>query len=400
MKLITILFCLSMLISAGMAAETKVPLDRLNWAESLPLNANITLDGGRIFNFQAENISDIRTYGAVCDGATNDTAAVQSAIDDMAEGDVLIVPNLDVYITNIVFDPPNRCQLWCFGEFWQDPSATGAAVQIGPTTSTYAEGYKIRGLRVNCATNSWTDNQTGIDIRNLMWSTIEIDLVHNFMNGIKMWGYNAACGFNDIHMRNIYTNKIGLNVSSHGTSGWTNQNQFYGGRFYWPVSIVNFTDACHIYIKKETGSTINSLSFYSPSLESINSSLISQSVLGRGAYVDGYNCNFNDVRQEKVGNFTLAATSRHCRILGSYGFWGNYEMEGISNNAWPTYNMVYSNYDTQTPGTTYTYDLALRNMSVATSVATIRKTIPIYEYNTSSKYKQFVGWIPIYTTKS
>lgn len=46
MKLITILFCLSILISAGMAAETKVPLDRLNWSQSLPLNANITLNGG------------------------------------------------------------------------------------------------------------------------------------------------------------------------------------------------------------------------------------------------------------------------------------------------------------------------------------------------------------------
>ena len=48
MKLITILFCLSILISAGMAAETKVPLDRLNWSQSLPLNANITLDGGDV----------------------------------------------------------------------------------------------------------------------------------------------------------------------------------------------------------------------------------------------------------------------------------------------------------------------------------------------------------------
>ena len=37
-----------MLISAGMAAETKVPLDRVNWSQSLPLDANITLDGGEV----------------------------------------------------------------------------------------------------------------------------------------------------------------------------------------------------------------------------------------------------------------------------------------------------------------------------------------------------------------
>lgn len=48
MKLITILFCMALSISGAIAAETKVPLDRLNWSQSLPLNANITLNGGSI----------------------------------------------------------------------------------------------------------------------------------------------------------------------------------------------------------------------------------------------------------------------------------------------------------------------------------------------------------------
>lgn len=78
MKLITILFCLSLLVSVSVAVETLVPLNRLNWSQSLPLNANITLDGGRVINnpYDAINILD---YGAT-DGGAVDTTAMQNAI--------------------------------------------------------------------------------------------------------------------------------------------------------------------------------------------------------------------------------------------------------------------------------------------------------------------------------
>jgi len=48
MKLITILFCLTLLISGALAAETKLPPNRINWSQMLPEDANIILNGGDI----------------------------------------------------------------------------------------------------------------------------------------------------------------------------------------------------------------------------------------------------------------------------------------------------------------------------------------------------------------
>ena len=89
MKLITILFCLSILISAGNAAETKVPLDRLNWSQSLPLNANIILNGGTIIGQSSTTQFDTMVYQSSGEiyaihgknGTTIDSGTIGSAVN-------------------------------------------------------------------------------------------------------------------------------------------------------------------------------------------------------------------------------------------------------------------------------------------------------------------------------
>lgn len=104
MKLITILFCLSLLISGAVAVETKVPLNRLNWSQSLPLNANITLN-------QSIDLVNIEDYGAVGDGTTNCTSAIQAAINAQ-KGDVYI-PGYDdqVFLVGGYIDLQNGTHL-------------------------------------------------------------------------------------------------------------------------------------------------------------------------------------------------------------------------------------------------------------------------------------------------
>ena len=62
MKLITILFCMSLLISGCLAAETKVPPNRINWSQMLPEDANIILNGGDIIGQEYATQYDTIVY--------------------------------------------------------------------------------------------------------------------------------------------------------------------------------------------------------------------------------------------------------------------------------------------------------------------------------------------------
>lgn len=85
-RLFLLALAIAIVITAANAAYTgpKIRPDEIN--TSLPFSsilmdedANITLDGGEIKNFQADGIVNVKAYGAVGDGSTDDTSAISAA---------------------------------------------------------------------------------------------------------------------------------------------------------------------------------------------------------------------------------------------------------------------------------------------------------------------------------
>ena len=61
---------------------------------------------------------DVRAFGAVGDGVTDDTAAIQTAINSLTTGQRLIIPAGSYKITHIIFNPPDYCSLICNGTLY------------------------------------------------------------------------------------------------------------------------------------------------------------------------------------------------------------------------------------------------------------------------------------------
>jgi hypothetical protein len=309
MKLITILFCIFLLVSGSLAAETKVPLDRLNWDQSLPANANITLNNGSVYSLQTDGIKNIKSYGAVGDNASDDTDNIQAAFDDMVQGDVMIVPTGRFNISSVVFDPPDDCSLLCYGNFSCYTTTPTTAFTIGSNTTT-SRRYNIQGLRVISEDIDWTLNRTGINIRNVQECYIDIREVDGFEVNILAQGENGkGNAYNEYHLGLIFNGKSGL-VLNTVTSGWTNENTFYGGRFSIQSGLSDYSDTYHI-ILLEGSPVINNNRFICPSFEG-GSEVVS---------VDNY-ADYTLImwpRLETIGNIVLESTSQGCEVHGGRG---------------------------------------------------------------------------------
>lgn len=77
-----ILLLMAVMLMAGAEARYSPGLE-------IAEGENITLDGGFIYNFQSDNISNVRSYGAVGDGETDDTAALQ---DTLNQSGFILIP--------------------------------------------------------------------------------------------------------------------------------------------------------------------------------------------------------------------------------------------------------------------------------------------------------------------
>lgn len=258
---------------------------------------------------QIDGIKNIKAYGATGDNITDDTAAIQAAFDDMEQGDVMVVPAGRYSFSSVVFQPPDDCSLLCFGNFSCHTATGTTAFTIGSNTTT-SRRYNIQGLRVISEDIIWTENRTGINVRNVQECYIDIREVDGFEVNILAQGENGkGNAYNEYHLGLIFNGKSGL-VLNTATSGWTNENTFYGGRFSIQSGLSDYSDTYHI-ILLEGSPVINNNRFICPSFEG-GSEVVS---------VD----NFADYtlimwpRLETIGNIVLESTAQGCEVHGGRG---------------------------------------------------------------------------------
>lgn len=266
------------------------------------------------FPFDYKEFSDrainVKWFGAKGDGVTDDTAAIQNAIYSMKEGDTLLIPSGTYIIRNIIFNPPNYCNLICFGIF-KTETKSGIIFQIGSDTERRYY-YKIQGLSVVTPIKSWDSNVTGVRCVNIYASCIEIKKVEKFYTNILIEGTNnIGNSYNKYFIGVSYKGKKSLYLKA-SNGGWCNENSFYGGEFNYSSDDILDSECSLLTIEYNETHNLNQNHFYSPSFEGGTNPAIDIITIG------GVANHIILARIESQGNIKLTSLSRANFINFSY----------------------------------------------------------------------------------
>ena len=223
-------------------------------------------------------IFSILEYGAdTTKSASENTTAIQNAINAMVEGSTLIIPYGDFNINNLVYAPADDCTLICNGTLISN--TTGDAFKIG-NASKLLQRQKIYSLKVKSTKRDITAGRIGIDIINSNSGKYEIAFVNGFEKNIQVRGTNNidSC-YNEFRLGDIQDGEKSIFLTADN-GGWYNENNFYGGHFSFSSAITDYTDCVHITIDRYDTHRLNNNHFYSPSLET--SSLVSIALIIEG----------------------------------------------------------------------------------------------------------------------
>lgn len=235
----------------------------------------LTKAHNRMIDGSAVNVKD---FGAIGDGTTDDTTALQAAFDAAATAGVGVYAEGTFKITGIVYIKGNA-DLSKATFNVHDTPAVAVEVSTGPTaistggTATLLRTKVIWLPEVNNMTKpatGWAGQGTGVRVVNLYESQLYVNKITGFDIGLLLTSKNTGTAYNNITLGFLDNNKVNLSLAPVDGTGWVNENNIIGGRFYHDGSEgTNVSGVRHILIAQNaapSGSGNNNL-FVKPSVE-------------------------------------------------------------------------------------------------------------------------------------
>ena len=262
----------------------------------------------------------------------------------------LIIPKGSYTITQTaVFDLPDWSTIDFIGEISTGIS-NSVAIRLGSTT-TNIFGMTVRGLYVDRTSNDTAGTSIGIEVRNLVWSNVDVRRVTGFREGLVAHGSqgNGAVSYCEFTLGMLHDNRDNLVLrASNGVDGYCNENQFFGGSFnhssgYPAVTMTN------LIIEHYADNALNNNRFFCPSFED------NHATLAKAAVINGDNNLLFHPRMENTGNqsgylIELTANSGECAVVGNAFAMVNSNISDLgSGNSWETREGRY--FQSQTPDT-------------------------------------------------
>jgi hypothetical protein len=241
--------------------------------------------GGRYGNVRIGYGITPEAYGAKGDGTTDDTTALNNAAAAAtAAGAALAFGAGKTYL--ITDTLTIQCDTLDFGaEIDVSGAPTNAIIIGGPETgTTYAavywgwrDGHKVylpKVKNLDKPTTGWaTGCGTGVMLRNVFESEIHLNWIYGFDIGLRCYGVNTGSAIgggtchNHIFLGHIEDCKIGVQLDK-GANGFTNENNFYGGRFnIQSAEGSEIAGTRYLQLGLSTAFGCNNNCFYKPSLE-------------------------------------------------------------------------------------------------------------------------------------
>lgn len=253
-------------LSEGVPALTNVIATY--FGEAQPLNSDLeALVSNHDKQFANNNIINVKDFGAIGDGTTDDTENIKSAIAySLDQTKDLFFPSGDYLIKDVlVFNSNISCSNKA--RFIVDHDLP-IAIVIGKSTE-YLEDAKITLPLVIKKNKNWSLNCTGVQVLNALNSQVKIIKVNNFTTGLHISAFEKGNSYNEYHLGHLENNKVNLLLGALDLEGWVNENNFYGGRFsHYSGEGINVSGVRHIQLTTPpTGNTINNNTFYKPSIE-------------------------------------------------------------------------------------------------------------------------------------
>ncbi len=189
-------------------------------------------DAGQTFNVQH--------FGAIGDGTTDDTAAINAAIDALAAASgyrTLVFPPAIHYRTTETITIPERADVVMDTPVKYEGAVTTPAIVVGRERANNVAKLKLQVIREFGADGyaNWDEaDNIGLLIHNAYMAFLEIPRVEGFTIGVQARGSGAGFGYSHIHLGLLRDNWVALDLFNYELNdkpGWVNENIWYGGDF-------------------------------------------------------------------------------------------------------------------------------------------------------------------------
>ena len=255
-----------------------------------------------------EQYVSVKDFGAVGDGVTDDTAAIQAAFDavDINGKSILFLSGATYRITDTVTLQPNNNLDMNGASILYDGTRDRPALVIGNAGEANSL-VSLQNLAVRSQTVDWSSiGFVGIRFINLQRSIISISVISSFYIGADFYAEDNYVAYNQVFLNGLGANKISQRLITIGTDPLTfcNENTFYGGSFLQTSATDGLGDAYGVVITWDKISSYrrqNNNVWFRPSFElrqPFAGGSVRDCVLLDGA---GESCRFIEARRENSG---------------------------------------------------------------------------------------------------
>ena len=174
-------------------------------------------------------IVNAKQFGAVGDGVTDDTVAIQAAFNSGAT--TIVLGAYTYLITNTVTLPNNVNIDFGGGELLYAGPRNRVAFQVGTTTGNAGSVF-VQNVKVRSSTTDWTNTAyIGIRVCSARRANINVVLSSGFTIGFEAYSNGGGYAYNYHLIQHIVDNKYAMVLTNDGAASYVNENIFMGGRY-------------------------------------------------------------------------------------------------------------------------------------------------------------------------
>lgn len=182
------------------------------------------------------DVVNVKDFGAVGDGVTDDTAAIQTALN-AAKTSKKICFGEGTFLISETVQIDCSCN-FSAATFNVHGATVTPAIKVGQTETTHSTlvpGLQIflpRVVNLDAPSSGFTgiEDSIGVQVLNLFSAEVHVPDIKNFYRGLYLTASQTGNAWNTYFINALTYNKFNLDITPIGT-GWVNQNLFIGGRF-------------------------------------------------------------------------------------------------------------------------------------------------------------------------